>query len=462
MFGMKARNIERAEKISVPIANPGGDTELATRQVALLLEGRYGEVEPGSDPLTESLHRLARQTLEQIEAQMLRSVDLSMNVNSTVIASAGTMKGLTETLERVQTMAAASEQMAASIEGIADATSGAAEGAHGVLDLAQRSHAESDRAIAAMDAIKTAVDDAGDKVVALAEASAQIDNMVNLINDIAAQTNLLALNATIEAARAGEAGKGFAVVANEVKHLANQTAKATDDIRVRVETLREEMQRIRVAMQAGAEAVGQGAGIITATIQSMAEIERRAQSVSTGMSEAVTLLAEQRSAGGEIANGVTAIVDLAHDNVNEVGQVLDSVDRVEKLINEQIELIGKSAFPARDVMRAKADHMIWRKRLADMLVGRAKLDPAQLSNHTQCRLGKWYETAPDVVKHSPLYAQLLEPHREVHALGIQAAEAWAKQDVTRAVELVKAVEAPSRRVQDLLDELVRLVRNTAA
>lgn len=130
----------------------------------------------------------------------------------------------------------------------------------------------------------------------------KIGDVINLITDIASQTNLLALNATIEAARAGEAGKGFAVVANEVKSLANQTARATEQIAGSIE-----------AVQAGTTRAVQAIHSINGVIERIAEI-------SVGVSAAVE---EQNAATAEIARSV----DHASEGTKEVSRNIVDVER---------------------------------------------------------------------------------------------------------------------------------------
>lgn len=129
----------------------------------------------------------------------------------------------------------------------------------------------------------TAADRASKVITDLAEASQKIGVIVRLITDIAEQTNLLALNATIEAARAGEAGKGFAVVAAEVKNLANQTAKATDDIGSQIN-----------GIQAATEQA----------VKSLAEITNVVSQVDEVTSAIAAAVEEQSAATKEIAGNV--------------------------------------------------------------------------------------------------------------------------------------------------------------
>jgi methyl-accepting chemotaxis protein len=181
-----------------------------------------------------------------------------------------------ETARQATTVASASEEASTNVTTVSVATEELTASIQEISRQVQQSAAVAGRAVA--DADRTNV-----QVKGLAEAAQKIGEVVGLINDIASQTNLLALNATIEAARAGEAGKGFAVVASEVKSLANQTAKATEEI----------------GSQIGG--IQQATGSAVAAIQSIASTIREINDIATAIASAVE---EQGAATQEISRNV--------------------------------------------------------------------------------------------------------------------------------------------------------------
>jgi methyl-accepting chemotaxis protein len=272
-----------------------------------------------------------RTTMENIASDLERSVTgIVRSVSTAAAGMQATAQSMTSTASdasaRAATVGAASESASNNVETVAAA---AEELSSSVTEISRQVARSSEIASKAVgDAERTNA-----TVGALSTGAEKIGEVVKLIHSIAAQTNLLALNATIEAARAGESGRGFAVVASEVKALANQTAKATEEISAQV-----------AAMQASTSEAVASIGGITETIAQMSEITvsissavdqqgdatreiaRNIQSVAAGSSEISAHIGGVTSAAAATGKAATEVLSNARELDNQSGMLRNAVD----------------------------------------------------------------------------------------------------------------------------------------
>ncbi len=241
------------------------------------------------------------------------SQQMASNAEETAAQANSAAAAAEQVSSNVGTVSAGAEQMGASIKEIAKNAAEAARVATSAVKVAERTNAT---------------------VAKLGESSAEIGNVVKVITSIAQQTNLLALNATIEAARAGEAGKGFAVVANEVKELAKQTAKATEDIGRKIEAIQGDT--------AGAvQAIGQIGGIIAQIndIQNTIASAVEEQTATTG--EINRNIGQAARGSGEIARNVAGVAEAARSTTQGAGDANRAADELSRLAVELQKLVAQ-------------------------------------------------------------------------------------------------------------------------
>lgn len=280
-IGAMARALEIFKANALEIKRLNADKAVAEREQR---EERARLLAEVSDQIQQSIGGIAQRMAsasEQVQsaARSLSSVSEQTSLQSNSVASASN-----QTSTNVQTVASAADELSASVQEISRQIAKSTEVTRNAVQK---------------------VEQANEEVTVLENAADEVTLVIDLINDIAGQTNLLALNATIEASRAGEAGKGFAVVATEVKSLASQTARATNDIAGQIQ-----------AMQA---ATKNAVRAIQAIGQVMSEIDE----VSNGIAAAIE---EQGAATQEIARNVEEAASGAHKVNDDIKQVAQAAE----------------------------------------------------------------------------------------------------------------------------------------
>ena len=268
------------------------------------------------DDLQKSISRFAhsaetvatsREELTAVSQQMASNAEETATQSNVVSAASDQVS------RNVDTVASAAEEMQASIREIAKSANEAARVAKNAVTVAQNTNAT---------------------VTKLGESSQEIGDVIKVITSIAQQTNLLALNATIEAARAGEAGKGFAVVANEVKELAKQTAKATEEIGRKIDAIQSDTR-------GAVTAIGEISSVIN-RIDDISNTIASAVEEQTVTTNEIGRNVNEAAAGiGEIAKNVSSVAMAAKDTTQGANDTQQAAEGLSRMASELQEVVSK-------------------------------------------------------------------------------------------------------------------------
>jgi methyl-accepting chemotaxis protein len=241
------------------------------------------------------------------------SQQMSANTEETSVQANLVSGGAEQVNRSLQTIASGTEEMSASIKEIAKSAHESAKVTTGAVKVAEETN----------------------QIVAkLGASSTEIGQVIKVITSIAQQTNLLALNATIEAARAGEAGKGFAVVANEVKELAKQTAKATEDIGLKIDA-------IQVDTKAAVGAIGQISDVIKQVNDISNSIATAVGEQNATTNEMARNVSEAARGSGEIAKNISGVAEAAQSATHGVHDSLKAAQTLARMAADLRELVLK-------------------------------------------------------------------------------------------------------------------------
>ncbi|NAX23809.1 methyl-accepting chemotaxis protein [Vibrio sp. V39_P1S14PM300] len=313
------------------IASGQGDL---TKRLNTNTDKEFAELAEGFNAFTENLQK-------QIQQSKAISGEIRHGTEMTAMGSQESAQAMQSQLHELEQLATAMNEMSVTATEVANNAQGAAEAAKDADDATVEGSEVVSHTTTSIDTLSARIDQAVEEVLGLESATANIETILKVINDIADQTNLLALNAAIEAARAGESGRGFAVVADEVRTLAQRTQESTTEIRNMIEQLQAGASAVSAAMSESKNTAVDAVNNAQSANLALEKIRDAIRHISDMNMQIASAAEEQSLVAEEINNNTVKIKDLS-TQVSDAAQQANIAMQVQtENVREQDEILNK-------------------------------------------------------------------------------------------------------------------------
>jgi methyl-accepting chemotaxis protein len=363
--------------------------------------------------------------------------------------------------EMVATVAASGEEMAASTEEISNYVQ---ESTHKIENTMTESKECIDQVEQTFEVIGkniNEIDVAKDIILKVQDETLKINDMVTVIRSVADQTNLLSLNASIEAARAGEHGKGFAVVAEEIKKLSENTNEQVVSIQGIVAQLNQNIGVAASEMEQIVSAFRDSKGSITKATSGMGHITDMMKGIHGDISSISGNVEEQSATTEEIS----ATLQIISEQSFRLGGEADKTGKAFFDISMKVDEARIKAFNCNQNIDTTSmidisitDHLMWKWRVYNMIMGYITLDVTTVGDHHGCRLGKWIDSIESQdPKVNSIIQQMEEPHAQIHIAAKASIQEYTRGNLLAAEQKLREIESNSKIVVSFLQDLKKVL-----